>query len=333
MKYSNYLKNGKIQCTICPRNCTLGEGQSGFCHVRKNVNNEIILDTYGYNTGLAIDPIEKKPLYQFYPTTKVLSFGTVGCNMGCQFCQNYQTTKNNTDPKLLNKSSIQDIVATALKYNCKSVAFTYNDPIIFFEYAVDCAKLCKQYGIKTVAVTSGYINPEPAEEFFSYMDGANIDLKGFSQEFYGKNCLAKLQPVLDTIKYVCNDTNCHVELTTMLIEGENDSEEELKSECKWILENIGADVPLHFSAFFPRYKFENRNATTFSTLLKAYKIAKDSRLNYVYTGNITNTQTSSTYCKNCGKEIILRNGYQLLEYNLNQDGKCKFCSTQCDGKF
>ena len=238
MKYQNILTNGKVQCTICPRNCILGKEQRGFCHVRKNINGEIILDTYGYNTGLAIDPIEKKPLYQFYPTTGVLSFGTFGCNMGCQFCQNWQTTKNKADPKSLNYNSPQDIVAIALKHNCKSVAFTYNDPIIFFEYATDTAKLCRQFGIKTVAVTSGFINPEPAKELFSYMDAANIDLKGFSEKFYGENCLAKLQPVLDTIKYVCNETNCHVELTTMLIEGENDSDEELKAECKWIADNI-----------------------------------------------------------------------------------------------
>ena len=333
MKYQNILTNGKIQCTICPRNCVLDNNQRGFCHVRKNINGEIILDTYGYNTGLAIDPIEKKPLYQFYPTTGVLSFGTIGCNMGCKFCQNWQTTKNKADPKSFNNISPQDIAAAALKYNCKSVAFTYNEPIIFFEYALDTAKLCKQFGIKTVAVTSGFVNPEPAKEFFSYMDGANIDLKAFSQEFYGKNCLAKLEPILETIKYVCNHTECHVELTTMLIEGENDSEEELKNECKWIKENIGTDIPLHFSAFFPRYKFEGRQSTEFSTLMKAYNIAKSSGLNYVYTGNLSNTETSTTYCKNCKKGIIVRNGYQLLEYNLDNEGKCKFCKTQCDGKF
>lgn len=333
MKYQNILTNGKIQCTICPRKCVLSDNQSGFCHVRKNINGQIILDTYGYNTGLAIDPIEKKPLYQFYPTTGVLSFGTLGCNMGCRFCQNWQTTKNKTDPKKFNKTSPDEIVQLALKYKCKSVAFTYNDPIIFFEYAIDTAKLCRQQGIKTVAVTSGFINPDPAKEFFSYMDGANIDLKGFSQKFYGKNCLAKLEPVLDTIKYVCNQTDCHVELTTMLIEDENDNEEELKTECKWILDNVGADVPLHFSAFFPRYKFENRKATEFSTLIKAYKIAKGIGLHYVYTGNLTNTETSTTYCKNCTKGVIIRNGYQLLEYNLDNQGRCKFCDTQCDGRF
>lgn len=332
MKYQNILQNGKIQCTICPRNCILSEGQEGFCHVRKNINQNIQLTTYGYNTGLAIDPIEKKPLYQFYPTTPILSFGTLGCNMGCQFCQNWNISKNTSDPTSLNKTSPQEIIEIAKKYNCKSVAFTYNDPIIFFEYALDCAKLCKENGIKTVAVTSGFINPEPAKEFFNLMDGANIDLKGFSQKFYGKNCLAKLQPVLDTIKYAANETNCHIELTTMLIEGENDSEDEIKAECEWIIKNIGDCVPLHFSAFFPQYKFQNRKQTSFETLVKAYNIAKTTGIKYVYTGNLSNVQTSTTYCKNCGKPIIVRNGYQMLEYNLEQ-GRCKFCSTQCDGRF
>lgn len=332
MKYQNMLKNGKIQCEICPRNCKLSEGQEGFCHVRKNINGEINLTTYGYNTGLAIDPIEKKPLYQFYPTSSVLSFGTLGCNMGCQFCQNWHISKSKDDISKLNKTSPQEIVQIAKNYNCKSVAFTYNDPIIFFEYAIDTAKLCRQNGIKTVAVTSGFINPEPAKEFFSVMDSTNIDLKAFSERFYRKNCLAKLQPVLDTIKYVANETDCHLELTTLLIEGENDSDEEIKSECEWIIENVGDCVPLHFSAFFPKYKFQNREQTKFSTLSRAYNIAKKTGLKYVYTGNITNVESSTTYCKSCGVPVIVRNGYQLLKYDL-KNGICMNCYTLCDGEF
>ena len=332
MKYQNILQNGKTECTICPRNCNLSEGQEGFCHVRKNVNNNIELITYGYNTGLAIDPIEKKPLYHFYPSTPILSFGTIGCNMGCMFCQNWHISKSKANPESLNKTSPEEMVEIAKKYKCKSVAFTYNDPIIFFEYAIDTAKLCRKNDIKTVAVTSGFMNPEPAKEFFKYMDGANIDLKGFSQKFYGKNCLAKLQPVLDTINIAVNETNCHVELTTMLIEGENDSEKEIKSECQWILENLGDSVPLHFSAFFPKFKFEDRNPTQFKTLIKAYNIAKSTGLKYVYTGNLSSIETSTTYCKTCGKPIIIRNGYQILEYHL-KDGCCEYCSTSCDGKF
>ena len=332
MKYQNILTNGKVRCTICPRNCILKEGQNGFCSVRKNINKSIVLDTYGYNTGLAIDPVEKKPLYQFYPQSSVLSFGTTGCNMGCKFCQNWKTTKIKTDKAFLNKTTPQEIVEIAKKYNCKSVAFTYNDPIVFFEYAIDTAKLCKENSIKTIAVTSGFINPKPAKEFFKYMDAANIDLKGFSEEFYRKNCMAKLKPVLDTIEYVCNKTDCFVELTTMLIEGENDSEEMIKQQCRWIVDNIGDCVPLHFSAFFPNYKYANRTATSFSSLLKAYKIAVETGLKYVYTGNIASTETSSTYCKNCARPVIIRNGYNLLKSDL-VNGHCVFCNEKCDGEF
>ena len=271
-------------------------------------------------------------MYHFYPTSSVLSFGTLGCNMGCQFCQNWHISKSKDDIANLNKTSPQEIVDIARYHRCKSVAFTYNDPIIFFEYAIDTAKLCREKNIKTVAVTSGFINPEPAKEFFSYMDAANIDLKAFSQKFYGKNCLAKLNPVLDTIKYVANETDCHVELTTLLIEGENDSDDEIKSECEWIINNLGDSIPLHFSAFFPKYNFSDKNATSFETLLRAYNIAKNTGLKYVYTGNITDIKTSSTYCKNCGKPIIIRNGYQLIEYHV-KNSKCEYCSTPCNGKF
>ena len=333
MNYQNILKDDKIQCTVCPRECVLSAGQEGFCHVRKNSEGKITLASYGYNTGLAIDPVEKKPLYQFYPASPVLSFGTLGCNMGCLFCQNWQTTKTKADIRLLNKTSPDEIVRIAKNYNCKSVAFTYNDPIIFFEYAIDTAKLCREEGIKTIAVTSGFMNPEPAKEFFKYMDGANIDLKGFSEQFYKKNCLAHIEPVLNTIKYAVNETDCWVELTTMLIEGENDSDEMIKHECEWILTNLGDCVPLHFSAFFPRYKFSGRKHTELSTLLRAYSIAKEAGLKYVYTGNLTNTETSATYCKSCNRPVIVRNGYELIEYNLSEEGKCIFCNTVCDGRY
>ena len=326
MKYQNNVNN-KIQCKICPRECKLGKNQRGFCYVRKNNGAEIVLESYGYNTGLAIDPIEKKPLYHFYPNSKVLSFGTLGCNMGCQFCQNWHTTKVNYDISECNKTTPEQIVQIAKHYKCKSVAFTYNDPIIFFEYAVDTAKLCRQEDIKTVVVTSGYINPEPAEEFFNLMDAANIDLKGFSEKFYQKNCLAHLKPVLETIKYAVNETNCHVELTTMIIEGEND--DFIKKECEWILNNLGENIPLHFSAFFPKYKFSDRTPTKFETLKHAYDIAVDMGLKYVYTGNVQNIDTSTTYCKNCGEPLIKRDGFRIIEENINKD-LCKFCSEKHD---
>ena len=329
MKYQKII-NDKVQCEICPRMCKLGSNQSGFCYVRKNVDGEIKLETYGYNTGLAIDPVEKKPLYHFYPSSEVLSFGTLGCIMGCQFCQNWQTTKVKYPIKDCRKTSPEEIVSAAKKYNCKSVAFTYNDPICFFEYATDTAKICREEGIKTIAVTSGYINPKPAKEFFSLMDGANIDLKGFSETFYTKNCLAHIDPVLETIKHAVSETDCFVELTTMLIEGEND--DCIEKECEWILNNLGENVPLHFSAFFPRYRFNKKEPTKFETLIKAYNTAKQMGLKYVYTGNIPDIETSTTYCKNCGKSLLIRDGYSLTENNLKQN-KCKYCGTVLDGRF
>lgn len=331
MKYQNILKDNKVQCTICPRNCKLSEGQAGFCQIRKNINGEITLTSYGYNTGLSVDPIEKKPLYHFYPGTKVLSFGTLGCNMGCQFCQNWHISKSKADPRI-NHTEPDKIVKIAKELGCKSVAFTYNDPVVFFEYAVDTAKICRDNGIKTVAVTAGYINPEPRKEFFTYMDATNIDLKGFSEKFYQKNCLTHLEPILDTIKYVKKETNCWLELTTLLIEGENDSPEELKKECEWILKELGDDVPLHFSAFHPAYKLMNKQPTKVSKLLEAYNIAKEVGLKYIYTGNIIDTETSTTFCHACSKPIIIRRGYEILENDI-ESAHCKFCGGKCGGVF
>jgi len=330
MAYQKSTENNKAQCQICPRKCEPALNQSGYCYVRKNINGQIVLETYGFNTGLAIDPVEKKPMYQFYPGSKVLSFGTLGCNMGCLFCQNSSTTKVKAPINQCQTATPEQIVNTAKAYGCKCVAFTYNDPIVFFEYAIETAKLCRKAGIKTIAVTSGYMNPEPAKEFFEWMDGANIDLKAFDEDFYVKNCSAHLKPVLDTIQYAVNKTRCFVELTTMLIEGLND--QFVEKECEWILEHVGDSVPLHFSAFSPKYKFLNHPPTEFGTLEKAYNTAKKMGLKYVYTGNLTTPETSATYCKNCGKPIIKRDGYNLLEKNI-ADGKCTFCGTKVDGRF
>ncbi len=331
MEYQNTLSDNRIQCTICPRYCKLKEGQAGFCQIRKNVNGKVILTSYGYNTGLSVDPIEKKPLYHFYPGTKVLSFGTLGCNMGCQFCQNWHISKSKADPKI-NHTEPEKIVKIAKELGCKSVAFTYNDPVIFFEYAIDTAKLCRDNGIKTVAVTAGYISPEPRKEFFAHMDAANIDLKSFSEEFYKRYCLAHLEPILDTIKYVKHETNCWLELTTLLIEGENDSEKEITEECEWVIKELGTNVPLHFSAFHPDYKFMDRPQTKPSTLLKAYEIAKKIGIKYVYTGNIADAKTSATYCHECSKPLILRMGYEIVTENIKQ-GHCSFCGAKCEGVF
>lgn len=336
MKYQNTLKDNnkefKVQCTICPRNCKLSEGQSGFCRVRKNINGEITLTSYGYNTGLSIDPIEKKPLYHFYPGSKVLSFGTLGCNMGCQFCQNWHISKSKENPQKYNRTDPEKIVDLAVKLGCKSVAFTYNDPVVFFEYAIDTAKICRERGVKTVAVTAGYINPEPRKEFFAHMDAVNIDLKAFNNDFYKRYCIAELDSILDTIKYVKRETNCWLELTTLLIEGENDADEELELECNWIVNELGKDVPLHFSAFHPAYKFMDRQPTKFSTLLKGYNIAKQYGINYVYAGNVLDIPTSTTFCHSCHKALIERKGYEITQNNLTKN-HCSFCNTKCAGIF
>ncbi len=331
MKYQN-ISGEKVQCLICPRKCRLKEGQRGFCHVRQNICGEIKLTTFGYNTGLCLDPVEKKPLYHFYPGSKVLSFGTIGCNMGCLFCQNYKTTKSKIDPRTTIKTKPEEIVEMALKTGAKGVAFTYNEPSIFFEYVLQTAELCRENNIKTILVTSGYINLEPAKELYSLTDALNIDLKGFSEEFYNKNCLAKLAPVLDIIKYVKNETNCHLELTTLLIEGENDGKSILQRQTDWILENLGCDIPLHFSAFNPLYKFKNKKRTEFKTLFNARKIALDMGLNHVYTGNLATLETSTTYCKKCSSPLIVRNGHEIIENNI-VNGLCPFCKTEVYGKF
>ena len=325
----------RVQCTVCPRNCNMDEGQTGFCHVRKNVSGKIVSRTYGYNTGLTVDPIEKKPLYHFYPSSTILSFGTLGCNMGCQFCQNYHLSRSKGEPGELNASKPAEIARTALKQGCKSVGFTYNEPTIFLEYAIDTAIECHQLSVKTVAVSAGYINPEAREEFFIQMDGANIDLKGFSEEFYKKNCFAELGPVLETIKYVGRETSCWLELTTLLIEGENDNDDMLKRQCAWIASEVGISTPLHFSAFYPAYKFTHKTPTRPETLFRAREIALKEGLRYVYCGNITDHETSTTFCHHCGEAIIKRGagGRGIAEYNLEGGGHCKFCGTLCAGRF
>ena len=334
MKYQTVLNNNITRCDICPRYCKLKNNQEGFCKVRKNIEGDIVLTTYSKTTGLAIDPVEKKPLYHFLPSSKVLSFGTLGCNMGCLFCQNEHITKiKDTNNYPLEYITPLEIAQCAKKYDCKSIAFTYNDPVIFLEFAIDSAIFAHKLNIKTILVSAGYINKAPREELFKYIDAANIDLKGFSEKFYQKNCLASLNPVLETLKYIKQKTNTHLEITTLLIEGENDDEEMIKNECAWIKNNLGCDTPLHFSAFHPAYKFMNRKRTNINSLLKARDIALKEGLNYVYWGNIVNIETSSTYCKNCKNLIIERNGFEVLKNNLIDSNKCKFCQSICDGIF
>lgn len=333
MNYYTKQSDNVIVCDVCPRHCRLKSGQSGFCYVRINTGFCVEFASYGHITGLAVDPVEKKPLYHFYPSTNTLSLGTYGCNMGCKFCQNYSTTKTRYNPFALPYVSPEQAVQAAHLHNCKSIAFTYNDPVVFLEYAIDTARIAKSEGLQTIAVSAGYIEGRAREALFSCMDALNIDLKGFGAEFYSKNCLADFKKVLDTINYIYTQTRCWLEITTLLIEGENDSDDMLNSQCAWIKENLGPNVPLHFSAFHPAYKFSNRPATSPATLMRACEIAKTHGLNYVYTGNIRNEKTSTTYCKCCGSPLIVRDGFRVVRYNLDEFARCNNCKTLCNGIF
>lgn len=323
-----------IECYLCPRHCLIAKGQRGLCFGRKNIDGNFILTTYGKTSGLAIDPIEKKPLNHFLPGSSVLSFGTIGCNLTCSFCQNSDISKTQEMERLQTQVMPREIAEIAWKNGCASVAFTYNEPIIFLEFAVDTAEECHEKGVKTVAVTAGYIEKEARKEFFSVMDAANIDLKGFSNDFYKKHCSASLDNVLDTLKYVKNETDIWLELTNLIIPGENDSVDEIKRMTDWIVSELGQDVPLHFSAFHPAWKMRNIERTPLDLLIMARSIAMESGLKYVYTGNISNPETETTYCDVCSNDLILRNGFNAEIKGLvvkNGVGKCSECKTICSG--
>ena len=332
-KYWHALDDGRVQCGVCLRECKLRDGQRGLCFVRAAEGGEIVLTTYGRSSGFCVDPIEKKPLNHFLPGTPVLSFGTAGCHLTCKFCQNYDISKSRQMDKLAVQASPEKIAVTAEQIGCKSVAFTYNDPVIFMDYAIDVAEACHARDIKTVAVTAGYICPEPRREFYQHIDAANIDLKAFTDEFYMEFCSAHLDGVLDTLKYLKRETNTWFEITTLLIPGENDSDKELNEECAWIMEHLGPDVPLHFSAFHPDWKMTDKPNTPPDTLHRARKIAREQGLHYVYLGNIHDFDGSSTYCNACGETLIGRDWYELSTWNLTADGHCGKCGATCAGVF
>jgi pyruvate formate lyase activating enzyme len=332
-KYWQKLADGKVQCDLCPRHCKLVEGQHGFCFVRACQQEQIVLTTYGRSSGFCVDPIEKKPLFHFLPGTSVLSFGTAGCNLGCKFCQNADISRSREADTLAEAASPELIAKTARELHCKSVAFTYNEPAIFHEYAVDTAKACRKAGIKTVAVTAGYVCAEPRREFYEWIDAANVDLKGFTEEFYKKYTDSSLEPVLETLKYIKKETSTWLEITTLLIPGLNDSEEELQSLTSWIVKNLGPDVPLHFTAFHPAYKMLDVPSTPVSTLRKAREIAFASGIHYCYTGNVEDLEGETTFCHSCGKTLIRRKGYELIGWNFKENGLCKFCGTILAGAF
>jgi pyruvate formate lyase activating enzyme len=291
----------------------------------------VVLTTYGRSSGFCVDPNEKKPLFHFLPGTPVLSFGTAGCNLGCKFCQNADISHSQETDMLADAASPELIAKTAQALGCRSVAFTYNEPVIFHEYAVDTARACRKLGIQTVAVTAGYVTPEPRKEFYEVMDAANVDLKGFTEEFYKKYTDSSLKPVLETLEYIKKETSTWLEITTLLIPGLNDSEKELRGLASWIVKNLGTDVPLHFSAFHPAYKLTEISPTPVSTLRKARSIALTNGIRHVYTGNVENSEGETTFCHSCGKKLIVRNGFEIAGWNLKEKGACGSCGTVCAG--
>jgi pyruvate formate lyase activating enzyme len=332
-KYWHALEDGRVQCDLCPRFCKLQEGQRGMCFVRACENGQVVLTTYGRSSGFCVDPIEKKPLNHFLPGTPVLSFGTAGCNLACKFCQNWDISKSREIDTLADEASPEVIARAARDLGCRSVAFTYNDPVIFHEYAIDVAQACREVGVKSVAVTAGYVCEEPREEFYRYMDAANVDLKGFTERFYKEITVSHLQNVLDTLVYLKHHTKVWFEVTTLLIPGENDSERELEELTQWFAAHLGPDVPLHFTAFHPDWKMLDKPPTPPATLTLARRIAMNNGLRYVYTGNVHDEEGGSTYCPHCGKKLIGRDWYVLTEWNLTADGRCTFCGAACPGVF
>ncbi len=332
-RYWHMLDDGRMQCDLCPRDCRLHEGQRGLCFVRMREHDRMVLTTYGRSSGFCIDPVEKKPLNHFLPGTSILSFGTAGCNLACKFCQNWDISKSREMDTLADAASPEAIADAAVRADCSSVAFTYNDPVVFAEYAMDIAAACRARGIAPVAVTAGYIHPEARRDFFATMDAANVDLKGFTDEFYVKLCGARLQPVLDTLSYLRHETDVWFEITTLLIPGKNDSDAELKAMTAWIMRELGPDVPLHFTAFHPDYKMTDLPRTPAATLQRARRIALDAGLHYVYTGNVFDPEGGTTYCPTCHEPLIVRDWHAILEYRLTDSGHCPACHTAIPGRF
>ncbi len=332
-RHWHVLDDGRIQCDICPRFCKLHEGQRGMCFVRARSGDQVVLTTYGRSSGFCIDPIEKKPLNHFLPGTPILSFGTAGCNLACKFCQNWSISKSREWDTLADQASPEAIARAAKQSGCRSVAFTYNDPVIFHEYAIDVAIACREAGVKSVAVTAGYQCPEPRAEFYQHMDAANVDLKAFTERFYKYITGSHLEPVLDTLRYLKHETSVWFEITNLVIPGENDSPKEIDRMTTWIVEELGPDVPVHFTAFHPDWKMMDTPRTPPSTLTRAREIARRNGVRHAYTGNVHDEAGGSTYCHACGAKLIGRDWYEHTEWNLEPGGLCSRCGTVCAGVF
>ena len=331
-KWWEPAEKDKILCTLCPRYCKIGKGQPGFCYIRQNHDGKLYTTGYGHPTGFAIDPIEKKPLNHFLPGTSVLSFGTAGCNLGCKFCQNWSISKAKLDELNAVTATPEDVVKLAKNYKVPSIAFTYNDPTIFGEYVIDISKIAREEKIKSVMVTAGYIDKEARKEVYKYINAANVDLKAFTEDFYFKQTSSHLEDVLDTLVWLKNETEIWIEITTLLIPDENDSSEEIRKECEWILNNLGDSVPLHFTAFHPDFRMKNKEKTPAETLLRARKIAQSMGIKFCYVGNVHNTEGQTTCCPNCKTELIKRDWHDV-HFNKIVDGKCFSCGTEIQGVF
>ena len=327
------LDDGRVQCDVCPRACRLHEGQRGLCFVRARVQDQIVLTSYGRSSGFCIDPVEKKPLNHFLPGSPVLSFGTAGCNLACKFCQNWDISKSREIDTLADRASPETLAETAASLGCRSVAFTYNDPVIFWEYAADVADACHEKGINAIAVTAGFMCPEPRAEFYAHVDAANVDLKAFTDDFYHRVCAARLDPVLDTLRFLKHETDVWFEITTLLIPDRNDSDAEIDAETSWIADALGPDVPVHFTAFHPDHKMLDVPHTPRSTLSRARRIARSNGLRFVYTGNVHDREGGTTYCPGCGDAVVVRDWYDIGRYHLDDRGGCRSCGTRLPGVF
>ena len=332
-RYWHILDDGRMQCDLCPRDCRLHEGQRGACFVRQRVGDQMLLTTYGRSSGFCVDPVEKKPLNHFYPGSAIFSFGTAGCNLACKFCQNWDISKSKDMDRLMDQAGPEAIAEAAVRNGCRSVAFTYNDPVIFAEYAMDVADACHARGVNTVAVTAGYIHDQPRREFYAKMDAANVDLKAFTEAFYFKLTGAHLQPVLDTLLYLKHETDVWFEITTLLIPTKNDSDEEITALSRWVARELGPDVPVHFTAFHPDWKMNDLPPTPASTLTRAREIGLREGLQYVYTGNVHDAQGGTTLCPACGEDLVVRDWHRILRYHLTSDGRCLSCAAQIPGRF
>ena len=315
-KWWEPIKSGKVLCTLCPRYCKIGNGQTGFCFVRKNEDGKLYQMAYGRPTGFAVDPIEKKPLNHFLPGTSILSFGTAGCNLGCRYCQNWDMSKAKMDNLKSVKVTPEEVVQIAKKNNCPGIAYTYNEPIIFAEFILDVAQLARKEGIKNVMVTNGYVTPEAREEIFSLIDGVNVDLKALSEQFYHKLTYSHLSDVLDTIRWFHDETDVWMEITNLLIPGYNDDFSEIKNMVDWLIENVGDEVPLHFTAFHPDFKMLDVPRTPHRTIIKARRLAMEWGMKYVYVGNVFDSEGQTTFCPNCHRALIERSWHSVLKVDL-----------------